>query len=198
MDGISGLILGSEASRPIFGIFLVVIALVLALAVVNIRRSSTGRRTLAVRSNELAASAVGINVGRVKLQMYAVSSFIAGVGGCLIAYRFGGVSDASFGTVASLTALAVAYLGGITCVSGAVTAGITATAGVAFFGVGEITGSLGEWEVFIGGALLILTAILNPEGIAGGIRQQVAARKRKAAASAGPNAPVHEPEPVAV
>ena len=34
------------------------------------------------------------------------------------------------------------------------TAGITATAGVAFFGVGEITGSLGEWEVFIGGALL--------------------------------------------
>jgi len=193
-----GLILGSEASRPIFGIFLVVVALLLALAVANIRRSSTGRRTLAVRSNELAASAVGINVGRVKLQMYAVSSFIAGVGGCLIAYRFGGVSDASFGTVASLTALAVAYLGGITCVSGAVTAGITATAGVAFFGVGEITGSLGEWEVFIGGALLILTAILNPEGIAGGIRQQVATRKRKAAAASDPSKPVREPEPVAV
>ncbi len=190
-----GLILGSEASRPIFGIFLVVVALLLALAVANIRRSSTGRRTLAVRSNELAASAVGINVGRVKLQMYAVSSFIAGIGGCLIAYRFGGVSDASFGTVASLTALAVAYLGGITCVSGAVTAGITATAGVAFFGVGEITGGIGEWEVFIGGALLILTAILNPEGIAGGIRQQVATRKRKAEATADPETRVRERDP---
>jgi ABC-type branched-subunit amino acid transport system permease subunit len=190
-----GLILGSQASRPIFGIFLVVVALLLALAVANIRRSSTGRRTLAVRSNELAASAIGINVGQVKLQMYALSSFIAGIGGCLIAYRFGSVSDASFGTVASLTALAVAYLGGITCVSGAFTAGVTATAGVAFFGMGELIGGLGSWEAFIGGALLILTAILNPEGIAGGIRQQVADRKRKMAASP----PVaREPEPVPV
>ena len=190
-----GLILGSEASRPIFGIFLVVVTLLLALGVANIRRSSTGRRTLAVRSNELAASAVGINVGRVKLQMYAMSSFIAGIGGCLIAYRFGGVSDASFGTVASLTALAVAYLGGITCVSGAFTAGITATAGVAFFGIGEVIGGLGAWEAFIGGALLILTAILNPEGIAGGIRQQVAARKRKDALTQ-PSVREPEPEPV--
>ena len=190
-----GLIVGSEASRPIFGIFLVVVALLLALAVANIRRSSTGRRTLAVRSNELAASAVGINVGQVKLQMYAVSSFIAGIGGCLIAYRFGSVSDASFGTVASLTALAVAYLGGITCVSGAFTAGVTATAGVAFFGMGEVIGGLGSWEAFIGGALLILTAILNPEGIAGGIRQQVADRKRTPVA-VQPTVPEPELEPV--
>jgi branched-chain amino acid transport system permease protein len=125
---------------------------------------------LAVRSNERAASAAGINVARVKLQVFALSSFIAGVGGCLIAYRFGSVSDASFGTIASLTALAVAYLGGITCVSGAVAAGITAASGVAFFAMAKLTGSLGDWESLIGGVLLILTAVLNPEGIAGGIR----------------------------
>ncbi len=92
----------------------------------------------------------------------------------MIAYRFGSVSDASFGTIASLTALAVAYLGGITCVSGAVTAGITATSGVAFYGISQATGSLGQWEALIGGVLLILTAILNPEGIAGGIRAKAA------------------------
>jgi branched-chain amino acid transport system permease protein len=165
-----GLILGSNASRPIFGIFLVVVALLLALAVTNIRRSSSGRRMLATRSNERAASAAGISVARVKLQVFAMSSFIAGVGGCLIAYRFGSVSDASFGTVASLTALAIAYLGGITCVSGAVASGITAASGVAFYGMAQITGSLGQWEALIGGVLLILTAVLNPEGIAGGIR----------------------------
>ena len=95
----------------------------------------------------------------------------------MIAYRFGSVSDASFGTIASLTALAVAYLGGITCVSGAVTAGITATSGVAFYGISQATGSLGQWEAFIGGVLLILTAILNPEGIAGGIRAKAAERR---------------------
>ena len=169
-----GLILGTNASRPIFGVFLVVVTLALSLCVVNIRRSASGRRMLAVRSNERAASAAGISVSRVKLQVFAVSSFIAGVGGCLIAYRFGSVSDASFGTIASLTALAVAYLGGITCVSGAVAAGITASAGVAFYGMAKLTGSLGDWEALIGGVLLILTAVLNPEGIAGGIRATVA------------------------
>jgi len=176
-----GLILGDQASRPIFGVLLVAVALLLALGVANIRRSASGRRMLAARSNERAASAVGISVARVKLQVFAASSFVAGIGGCLIAYRFGSVSDASFGSIASLTALAVAYLGGITCVSGAVTSGITASAGVAFYGMAQITGSLGQWEAFIGGVLLILTAVLNPEGIAGGIRAKVAATRLAAA-----------------
>jgi branched-chain amino acid transport system permease protein len=176
-----GLILGNQASRPIFGIVLVVVALAVALAVANLRRSGSGRRMIATRSNERAAAALGISVFRTKIQVFAVSSFMAGMAGCMIAYRFGSVSDASFGTIASLTALAVAYLGGITCVSGAVTAGITATSGVAFYGISQATGSLGQWETFIGGVLLILTAILNPEGIAGGIRAKAAeARAAKA------------------
>ena len=177
-----GLILGNQASRPIFGVLLVVVAVLLALGVANIRRSASGRRMLAVRSNERAANAVGISVSRVKLQVFAASSFIAGIGGCLIAYRFGSVSDASFGTIASLTALAVAYLGGITCVSGAVAAGVTAAAGVAFYATSQLTGGLGPWESMIGGVLLILTAVLNPEGIAGGIRSQAHDKRVVAAA----------------
>ena len=159
-----GLVLGTKSSRPIFGVFLVCVATLLALIVSNIRRSATGRRLLAARSNERAAMASGVSVSRVKLQAYAVSSFIAGVGGCLIAYRFGRVSDASFGVLASLVALAVAYLGGITSVSGAVTAGVLAASGVAFYGMGELIGGLGTWEQLIGGVLLILTAVLNPRG----------------------------------
>ena len=176
-----GLVLGTKSSRPIFGIFLLVVAVILALAVSTLRQSRTGRRLLAVRSNERAASASGINVAAVKLLAFSMSAFIAGVAGTLIAYRFGAVSDASFGVVASLTALAVAYLGGIGSVSGAVTSGIVATSGVAFFAMSEIFDAFGQWEVFIGGIFLILTAILNPEGIAGGIRASVAeARAKKA------------------
>ncbi len=175
------LVLGTNSSRPIFGIFLVVVAVLIALLVANVRRSPTGRRTLAVRSNERAASAAGINVASTKLFAFALSAFIAGVAGTLIGYRFGSVSDASFGVVASLTALAVAYLGGITSVSGAVTAGVVTTSGVVFFATGEVFEAFGTWEVFVGGLLLILTAILNPEGIAGGIRKSVAeARAKKA------------------
>jgi branched-chain amino acid transport system permease protein len=179
-----GLILGDQASRPVFGILLVVITVVVALAVANLRRSGSGRRMIATRSNERAAAALGISVFRTKIQVFAISSFIAGLAGCMIAYRFGSVSDASFGTIASLTALAVAYLGGITCVSGAVTAGVTAASGVAFYGISQATGSLGPWEALIGGVALILTAILNPEGIAGGIRAQAAERRAAKAAAA--------------
>lgn len=182
-----GLVYGTKVSRPIFGIFLVVVLALLGLLVANIRRSGSGRVMLAVRGNERAAAAVGIDVTRVKMLMFAASSFIAGVGGTLIAYRFGSVSDLSYGVIASLTALAVAYLGGITSVSGAVTAGITAQAGIAFYGMSRLFDGLGSWEALIGGVLLIVTAILNPEGIAGGIRLQVAekrAQKQRAAEQA--------------
>ncbi len=190
-----GLVLGSKSSRPIFGIFLVVVATVIALGVSNLRRSATGRRILAIRSNERAAAAIGIRVARVKMLAFMMSAFVAGVAGCLVAYRFGAVSDASYGVVASLTALAIAYLGGITSVSGAVTAGITAASGVAFFGMSEVIGSLGTWEAFIGGALLIFTAIQNPEGIAGAVRTQVNAKKRQKALKSMAAAATPEPVP---
>ena len=172
-----GLVFGNKVSRPVFGVFLVAILILMCLAVANVRRSGSGRVILAVRGNERAASAVGINVVRVKMTMFAFSSFIAGVGGTLVAYRFGSVSDLSYGVMASLTALSVAYLGGITSVSGAVTAGITATAGVAFYGMNQIIDGMGRWEPFIGGVLLILTAVTNPEGIAGAIRNKVTIRR---------------------
>jgi branched-chain amino acid transport system permease protein len=167
------LVLGSKSSRPAFGIFSVAVLVLLALAVGNIRRSTTGRRMLAVRSNERAASALAVNVARTKLLVFAMSSCIAGIGGCLVAYRFGNVSDSSYGVVASLTALAVAYLGGMTSVSGAITAGVVAASGVAFFATGKMVGTLGKWEALISGVLLIVMTIHNPEGIAGAIRTRV-------------------------
>lgn len=174
-----GLVLGTKSSRPVFGLLLVAVTTVVAIGVANLRRSATGRRLLAVRSNERAASAAGISVPRIKMLAFAMSAFLAGVTGCLIGYRFGSVGDSSYGLFASLAALAVAYLGGITSVSGAVTAGIVATAGVSFFALTEIVGSLGPWSALIGGVLLVITAVQNPEGIAGAIRSAAASSRRR-------------------
>jgi branched-chain amino acid transport system permease protein len=192
-----GLVLGTKSSRPVFGVFLVVVAVVLCLAVANLRRSATGRRILAIRSNERAASSIGIDVARGKMLMFAFSSFIAGVGGCLIAYRFGSVSDLSYGTMASLTVLAVAYLGGITSVSGAVTAGLMTTSGVVFFALAQGFDRLGSWEVLIGGVLLIFTAVKNPEGIAGAVRANAAATRRARAAKLAKKSSATAPAAVA-
>ena len=159
--------------RPVFGVFLVFVLAVVGVAVANLRRSAAGRRMLAMRGNERAAAAGGINVAAEKLRLFAVASFIAGVGGSLVAYRFGSVSEASFGILASLTVLAFAYLGGITSVSGAITAGVVAASGVAFYAMSRAIGGLGRSETLIGGVLLITTAIQNPEGIAGVVRERV-------------------------
>lgn len=179
-----GLILGTKTSRPIFGIFLVVVLTLLCICVANVRRGGFGMLMLAVRGNERAAAAIGIDVTRIKMTLFAFSSFIAGVGGTLIAYRFSAVSDLSYGTMASLTALSFAYLGGITSVSGAVTAGIVASAGVSFYALSLAIGSLGSWEALIGGVLLIVTAIQNPEGISGAVRKKVDEKRQARAAMA--------------
>jgi branched-chain amino acid transport system permease protein len=177
-----GLVLGTKSSRPVFGLFLLGVAVLVALCVANLRRSASGRQMLAVRSNERAAAAVGISVTQVKLMSFTASAFIAGVAGTLIAYRFGSVGESSYGLFASLTALAVAYLGGITSVSGAVTAGLVSTAGVLFFAMTQLIGSLGPWGALIGGVLLIVTAVQNPEGIAGAVRAKAALAQRQRAA----------------
>ncbi|MFT6290791.1 MAG: ABC-type branched-subunit amino acid transport system permease subunit [Ilumatobacter sp.] len=190
-----GLVYGTSTSRPAFGIFLVLVVAVLGVMVSNIRRSGTGRRMLAVRSNERAASALGINTTAVKLLVFAMSAFIAGVAGSLTGYRFGSVSEASYGVIASLTVLAFAYLGGITSVSGAVTAGIVAGSGVSFYATGQVIGGFGTWEAFIGGVLLIITAILNPEGISGAIRTQVHAARAKKADKLAASSPATSPPP---
>jgi len=147
--------------------------------VVNIRRSGTGLRFLAIRANERAAAACGINGAAVKLQAFAFSSFLAGLGGAMMAYMRGQISGESFSVFASLALLAFAYLGGIGSVSGALVAGVIAPGGlaVALIAKGFSGGSIGTYANLVGGVGLILTAILNTDGIAGKIARDNQARR---------------------
>ena len=150
-----------------FGVVCLVIVVLLCLMVVNVRRSATGRQFLAVRSNERAAAATGINVARAKVLAFGLSAFIAGIGGALSGYRFGSVTPQYFGAFASLTFLAFAYLGGIASVSGAVVAGIIAPNGLNYNFLENILHIDPGYVTLIGGIGLIVTAVRNPEGIAG-------------------------------
>ena len=84
--------LDGKVPSPVFGFFVVGVALVLGLLVANLRRSNLGQRMLAVRSNERAAAAAGINVRNVKLAAFGISSFIAGIAGALYGYNFSSVT----------------------------------------------------------------------------------------------------------
>ncbi len=153
-----------------FGVICLVFVVVLSLMVVNVRRSSTGRHFLAVRSNERAAAAAGINVAGTKVLAFALAAFIAGLGGALSGYRFGSVTPQYFGAFASLTFLAFAYLGGIATVSGAIMAGLIIPNGINFNFLENILHIDPGYATLIGGIGLIFTSIQNPEGLAGAPR----------------------------
>jgi branched-chain amino acid transport system permease protein len=159
-----------------------VVTLIVCLAVVNLRRSTTGRRMLAVRSNEAAAAAAGIDVVRVKLTAFAIASFIAGLGGALLAYQAGGrLSPQGFAALQSLNLLAVAYLGGIASLGGAVLAGLTILGGVVTVFTEKVV-HVGPWQELASGLGLILVAVMHPTGVAGTLRDGVAAWHRRRAA----------------
>ena len=154
-----------------FGLVLLLIVLVMCVLVANLLRGTTGRRFLAVRSNERAAAAAGIDVGRTKLLAFGLAAFVAGVGGAMIGYNIQALSADSFDVFASFSLLAAAYLGGITSVNGAVVGGLLTTGGVSFYFLQRYVGVGPEFEFLIGGLGLIVTVVLNPEGIAGAMRQ---------------------------
>jgi len=156
-----------------FGVFLLLLTLLSCVGVMRLRRSRLGEQMLAVRANERAAAAAGVDVAGVKLAAFGISSLLAGLGGALTAYKLGTYGPDSFGIFVSLTVLAFAYLGGISTVGGAVMAGTLFTEGIGIIVTNEWFIDVGSYTAYVAGFFLIGTAVYNNEGIDGFQRTQV-------------------------
>jgi branched-chain amino acid transport system permease protein len=175
-----------KVPSPVFGFVVLVVLILLCLLVAAVRRGTIGQKMLAVRSNERAAAAAGIDVRRVKLTAFMVSAFIAGICGALYAYNFGTVSADLFGSVNSLVIIAYAYFGGITMITGALFAGLGATQGLIPQAFDTWWGLSGNWALLIGAVGLLVTLVGNPDGVAGtAYWKRRAKAKRRALAAAG-------------
>jgi len=139
---------------------------------------------LAVRSNERAAAAVGVNVTNVKIVAFGLGSFIAAIAGAMYAYNFGSISSDRFSAITALTLIAFTYIGGITMVSGAAIAGFLATAGLSQYAMQKWFGVSGTWTLLFGGWAVLSNIIFWPDGLAGGLHKKRAMRRRRAAAAA--------------
>ncbi|ONH22228.1 ABC transporter permease [Pseudofrankia asymbiotica] len=186
---------GTTLTTARFALTVLVIVTILTLAVARLMSGRTGQGFLAVRSNERAAAAAGINVAATKLLGFGLSAFLGGTGGCLIGYSRGQLSDGSFTVLAGLTLLAMAYVGGITSVGGAVVAGLIGPLGVLHTFLTR-TLDVGDYYQLIAAGGLLLTVVLNPRGIAGATGGQlrvVLARYRPGRRGRAPSGP---PPPV--
>ncbi len=149
------------------------IFLVLVLVIIrNFVRSSTGRATLAVREDEIAARAMGIDVAGNKLLSFVVGSFVAGIGGAIYAHYMGFLAPASFDFIAGFNPLIIVVFGGL----GSMTGSIVASFGWIFFLEGFLRILLGQfgtdapsWRFVLYPITLLLLMLVRPQGLLGTI-----------------------------
>ncbi|MGI9596782.1 MAG: ABC transporter permease subunit, partial [Acidimicrobiales bacterium] len=117
-----------------FAVFALIVVTALGLMTSNLRRGGTGRRFLAIRANERAAAAAGIDVARNKLLGFGIAAGLAGFGGVLTAWKLTSITFDNYNIFVGVAVLAFAYLGGISMASGSVNGGLLSAGGlVAFF-----------------------------------------------------------------
>lgn len=147
----------------------------------NYIRSSHGRRAIAVREDEIAAEAIGINTTAVKVQAFTIGAFFAGIGGGLYASYFYVIKPDQFGFLKSIDILVIVVLGGLGSLSGTVVAAILLAL------ISTILADFSEVRMIIYSLLLVLIMIFRPGGLMGSkeisetILGRVARRKKGAA-----------------
>ena len=96
----------------------VLVAGVCILVIVLLINSSYGRAFKAIRDDEIAAEAMGINLAKHKMQSFCISSFFAGVGGALFAMFATTVQARTFTSAMTYEILLIVVIGGIGSVTG--------------------------------------------------------------------------------
>jgi ABC-type branched-subunit amino acid transport system ATPase component/ABC-type branched-subunit amino acid transport system permease subunit len=138
------------------------------LVAANLRRSRSGRRLIAVRTNERAAASLGISVFGAKLYAFSVAAGIAAVGGMLLGFQSPTVTYSQFNAFASINAVAQAVIGGVGWVLGAVFGATLAQGSVGSIPLEDWLNLESTWLMFIGGAVLVVLLLVHPDGIADG------------------------------
>jgi branched-chain amino acid transport system permease protein len=150
----------TELSMPVT-VLIVVILVIIASAFIE--NSRFGRALKAIRDDEIAAESMGINIARYKVQSFAVSAFMAGIGGCLYAHFLGYINPSDFGFLKSIDMLSMIVLGGLGSIPGAVFGASLLSAAPEFLRF------MSQYRMLVYGALLVFLMVFRPNGLLGGI-----------------------------
>ncbi len=154
---------------------------------INLWQSRLGQALLAVKRDEDGAAAVGINVAWVKLQVFALSAALAGLGGALYAHYVTFIAPERFNMVASFELLLAALLGGIGTPFGAVFGALLLVA------LPEVVVFLRDYKVIVYGLVFILVSLYLPHGFAGLVSLPFSWRRERREARPAPQAAARAP-----
>ena len=171
---ILGLDFGSDAA---FAHLCLAVATLVLLGTLNLRRSRIGRAFVAIRDNDIAARAMGVNLHAYKLLAFVASAAVTGIAGALYGIFLSYVSVEGFPFLLSIEALAILIVGGLGSPLGAILGTVfvmllpEVTGGVvrAFGSQAEALFSTGALELksMLYGLVIILFLRFEPRGLVG-------------------------------
>ena len=156
--------------------YCIVVATVMFLIVAWHVRGRAGRAWAAIRQSEVTALAAGVNTTLYKLWAFALASFMAGIGGGLLAAAKGGVSINQFPVQNSVILLAVVMMGGVLTVWGAL------VGGVLYKLLPELLNNWGvsaEWSTILFGIGVMQVLLTAPGGLSDQVPKDLAKLGRK-------------------
>ncbi len=167
--GLSGIPQTSNLAMLGFWVFLVV------LVARRIAGSSHGRSLWAIREDEVAAEAMGVNTTGYKVRAFVISAFFAGVAGALFAHFVPIINPGSFTFVKSMEIVVMVVLGGLGSTTGAIVAAVLLTllpealrsAFTAMGAEGSLAQKVDQIRMPVYGLLLVALMLLRPQGLFG-------------------------------
>ncbi len=164
----------SVSHRVIFLYYLILgLALLTNWVTIRLRRQPLGRAWEALREDEIACRALGINVTTTKLSAFALGAMFGGFAGAFFATRQAFISPESFTFIESAIILAIVVLGGLGSQIG------VAVAALVLIGGFEVFRGLEEWRMLVFGGAMVVIMVLRPRGLVGTRTPSIALGKKR-------------------
>jgi branched-chain amino acid transport system permease protein len=150
-----------QSTHRVFFLYYVIIALALItnFVTIRLRKMPIGRAWEALREDETACRALGINPTNTKLTAFAIGAMFAGFAGSFFAARQGFVSPESFTFIESAIILAIVVLGGMGSQVG------VALAALLLIGLPEVLRDLSLYRMLVFGGVMVLIMLWRPKGL---------------------------------
>jgi len=159
--GLFGLALTVEAAHVYLYYLMLALGLLAVLVTGRLRHSRLGRAWVALREDEIACQAMGINLARTKLTAFALGATWAGMVGVIFAAKTTFVNPASFTFLESAIVLCIVVLGGMGSIAGVIVAAMVLVL------LPEYLRAFAEYRMLAFGAILVIMMIFRPQGLAG-------------------------------
>ena len=153
--------------KAVYTYYIVLGLVMLSIFVINrLKNSRIGRAWMALREDEIACEAMGVDMARTKLSAYALGAFWAGLVGVVFAAHNNFINPDSFTFMDSAMVLAMVVLGGMGSILGVIIAALTLKL------LPEYLRAFAEYRMLVFGAVMVLMMIFRPQGLINDMRRK--------------------------